>query len=181
MMRLPVVALALFTAIALCLPSAKAKNVTVEEHIEFIDAVYDYAGLLAIGLKRNIFKSCRGCVPFILYCTRPFKRKSSLRNKKFAARGASAKFVKKYARTVPQLLPMSEFKQAFQKGIIDCAATGGDKPKWAINGPRPRSLKNVKLEKNKRWTNEPSRTPKNPIAPLAPVQPADDLKSLDDF
>jgi len=73
----------------------KARSVTVEQHVEFIDALYEYASLSKMRLKRSEFEGCAGYVPIILYCRKKVRKKTDVRDQKVSARGTAAEFVKK--------------------------------------------------------------------------------------
>ena len=178
--------LAMSVAFLLFAPSTKAQSVTVEQHVEFIDALYEYVGLSKMGLKRSEFGSCAGCVPIILYCRKKVRKKTDVRGQAVVARGAAADFVRKYGDTAPQLLPLGEFSAAYRTGIVDCKATGGGLPKWGLDGPIPPSLKRVNLPKSRLPKRSAAGTgsdlaPAKPAAPPAQPKKADDLKSLEDF
>lgn len=183
MARSIIAVLAMSAAFLLFAPSAKAQSVTVEQHVEFIDALYEYTGLSKMGLKRSEFESCAGCVPIILYCRKKVRKKTDVRGQKVSARGTAAEFVKKYGDTVPQLLALGEFSEAYKMGIVDCRATGGGQPKWALDGPLPPNLKRVNLPKSRLSKKSSTGTGSDPAPakPAAPPDKADDLKSLEDF
>ncbi len=125
------------------------RSVKVAEHVEFLDAVFTHTGVRKLASHRYEMRSCSGCVPVLIYCTKPFyllRKKSKVR---VAASRDSMKYLKKFKHVRPVTLPSSELVPAIKTGIISCKATGGGQPKFSLNGPMPAGWKNKGLPKSK--------------------------------
>lgn len=125
------------------------RSVKVAEHVEFLDAVFTHTGVRKLASHRYEMRSCSGCVPVLIYCTKPFyllRKKSKVR---VAASRDSMKYLKKFKHVRPVILPSSELVPAIKTGIISCKATGGGQPKFSLNGPMPSGWKNKGLPKSK--------------------------------
>lgn len=127
----------------------RGRQVTVEEHMEFIHEVYKVAGVTKYGLVRSTFASCEGCVPIIIYCKNKLVKPTDIKGLSVVARGRAANFVKTYGDKTHVLLALAEFAPAYQRGLVHCIATGGYAPKYSLNGPLPQSVKHLKLPKSK--------------------------------
>lgn len=129
--------------------SPKVNSLKVAEHVEFLDAVFTHIGVRKLASHRYEMRSCSGCVPVLIYCTKPFHLLRKNSKVRVAANKASMKYLKKFKHVRPVLLPSSELVPALKTGIISCKATGGGQPKFSLNGPLPAGWKNKGLPKSK--------------------------------
>jgi len=125
-----------------------SRKVSVGEHVEFVHEVYKLGGVIKLGLTRSTFSSCEGCVPILIYCLDQIKNPNKLKGLKIVSRGPSAEFVKQHGGK-HLVLPLGEFVPAYQRGLVQCIASGGALPKYSLNGPLPKSMKHLKFPKSK--------------------------------
>ncbi|GJM02208.1 MAG: hypothetical protein DHS20C08_07090 [Rhodomicrobium sp.] len=126
----------------------KAGGVSVAAHLEYLDAIYQRLGIFKMGAVRSELPSCRGCVPFVFYCTKRITRGADLKGLKVRAHTKVKDFVNRNGGQ-GLLLPSSEVAVAYQRGLIHCAATGGGVPKYSLNGPLPKGVETLGLPKSK--------------------------------
>ncbi|GAA6212221.1 hypothetical protein NBRC116602_19620 [Hyphomicrobiales bacterium 4NK60-0047b] len=129
-------------------PSSK-RSLNVAEHVEFLDAVFTHIGVRKLASHRYEMRSCSGCVPVLIYCTKPFHLLRKTSKVRVAANKASMKYLKKFKHVRPVILASAEVVSALKTGIISCKATGGGKPKFSLNGPMPAGWENKGLPKSK--------------------------------
>ena len=129
-------------------PSSKISR-NVAEHVEFLDAVFTHLGVRKLAAHRYEMRSCAGCVPVLIYCTKPFHLLRKQSKVRVAASKASMKYLKKFKHVRPVLLATAEVVAALKTGIISCKATGGGQPKFSLNGPMPAGWENKGLPKSK--------------------------------
>lgn len=125
------------------------RSLNVAEHVEFLDAVFTHIGVRKLASHRYEMRSCSGCVPVLIYCTKPFHLLRKESNVRVAANKASMKYLKKFKHVRPVLLASAEVVAALKTGIISCKATGGGQPKFSLNGPMPAGWENKGLPKSK--------------------------------